>query len=187
VPPKAAPVSFGALIKGKERGNISHFMPQVFIASDHAGFELKNKLVLYVRELGYTVTDFGPLVYDPEDDYPELIKPCAQKVAQEKDSMGIILGGSGQGEAMVANRIGGVRAAVFYGLMKTAESIDIEGTKGINDGYDIVRLERKHNDANILSLGARLVTEPQAKEAVRIFLETRFSGDPRHERRIAAF
>ncbi len=128
----------------------------------------------------------GPLVLDPEDDYPELIAPCAEKVAQNKDSLGIIIGSSGQGEAMVANRQKGIRAAVFYGGAKAPHSFEEEGTSG-TDLFDIVRATRLHNDANILSLGARFISEEEAKEAVRIFLETAFSNAARHARRIAEF
>lgn len=143
---------------------------RIYIATDHAGFELKNALIPYIDSLGHEVEDMGAAILDPEDDYPELIGPCAEKMANESGSLGIILGGSGQGEAMVANRRKGIRAAVFYG-----------------GNLELVRLAREHNDANVLSLGARFVSEDEAKEAVKIFLETQFSGEPRHVRRIAEF
>lgn len=146
----------------------------VYLASDHAGFAYKEELRSYIGSLGYAVVDLGPYVLDPADDYPDYIAPCAQKVANEEGSLGIVLGWSGQGEAMVANRTKGVRAAVFYG--PHAEK-----------GYELVTLAREHNNANILSLGAHFLTLEEAKEAVRIFLGTPFSGDERHVRRLAKF
>ena len=143
---------------------------RVYIASDHAGFALKNVLVPYVNELGYDVIDLGPASYEPADDYPELIRPCAEKVAHESGAFGIVLGWSGQGEAMVANRVPGIRAAVFYGPINQCE---------------VVSLAREHNNANILSLGAHFLTEEDAKAAVRLFLATAFSNEERHLRRIA--
>lgn len=156
---------------------------QLFFAADHGGFEMKAKLIAYARELGHEVEDCGATLYDKDDDYPDFITPCAKKVAQTSGSVGIIGGGSGNGEAMAANRIPGARAAVFHGRTKATEAIDITGAKGADDGYDIVRLARKHNDANILSLGFRFLSEDDAKESIRIFLETPFEGG-RHTRRV---
>jgi ribose 5-phosphate isomerase B len=161
-------------------------MAKIFIASDHAGYALKNALVEHVRTLGYEVEDMGAHTLDPEDDYPDLMTPLARKVALEPESRGIIIGGSGQGEAMCANRVPGVRAAVFYGRRKVTAALDIEGDHS-QDGYDAVRLPRRHNDANVLSIGARFVSGDEADEAVRIFLETDFSDSPRHARRLAKF
>jgi ribose 5-phosphate isomerase B len=142
---------------------------KVYFAADHAGFELKNTLLAFVRdELGYEVEDCGAYTLEPDDDYPLFVKKAAEAVS--KDSAvckGIILGGSGQGEAMVANRYNDVRAAVYYG--------------GV---MDIVMLSRQHNDANMLSLGARFMNEHEAKEAVQLWLLTEFSGEERHVRRI---
>ncbi len=161
-------------------------MPKIFIASDHAGFALKNALVEYVRTLGYAIEDLGALSLDPEDDYPDFVTPLAKRVISEPGSRGIVIGGSGQGEAMCANRVRGIRAAVFYGEMKVKEPLDIEGGHS-EDEYDVVRLPRRHNDANVLSIGARFVSRNEADEAVRIFLETEFSRDERHQRRLAKF
>ncbi len=160
-------------------------MPKVYFASDHAGFDLKNALVAHVRTLGYEVEDLGAFALDPKDDYPDFITPCARRVAEE-NVRGIIIGGSGQGEAMAANRVPGVRAAVFYGPMRVTVALDIEGGRS-EDGYDAVRLPRRHNDANVLSIGARFVSGEEADKAVRIFLETPFSGTERHTRRLAKF
>lgn len=158
----------------------------VYFAGDHAGFALKAALVEHVRGLGHDAEDLGAAVLDSEDDYPDFVTLCATRVAHEPGSFGILVGGSGQGEAMCANRIRGARAAVFYGLMPATETLDIEGAHS-EDGYDLVRIARRHNDANLLAIGARFVSGKQAAEAVRIFLETPFSGSPRHARRLAKF
>lgn len=142
----------------------------VFFASDHAGFELKGTLLAFVKELGHEVEDLGPYALDPSDDYPVYVAPCAEKVADTPNAMGIVLGWSGQGEAMVANRIKGVRAAVFYG-----------------GSTELVTLSREHNNANILSLGAHFLSEDEAKAAVSLFLSTAFTQDERHVRRIGQF
>ncbi|MFZ1987888.1 MAG: RpiB/LacA/LacB family sugar-phosphate isomerase [Minisyncoccia bacterium] len=143
-------------------------MSNIYLASDHAGFALKEALKQYLSGLGYHMEDMGALVLDPEDDYPDFVRLAAHRVATDEDSRGIILGKSGQGEAMAANRIKGARAAVYYG-----------------GNEDIPRLAREHNNANILSLGAGFLSEEEAKRAVDIFLATEFSGESRHLRRIA--
>lgn len=141
----------------------------VYFATDHAGFELKNELVVFVRdELGIAVVDYGAHTYDPEDDYPDFIREAALQVSKDPTSArAIILGGSGQGEAMVANRFPGVRATVYYGSVP-----------------DIITLSREHNDANVLSIGARFVDRSAILDLVRIWLETPFSDDERHVRRL---
>jgi ribose 5-phosphate isomerase B len=141
---------------------------RIYIGTDHAGFELKEKLVVFLRELGHTVEDLGAHAFDEQDDYPDFIRPVALAVARDSESRGIILGGSGQGEAICANRVSGVRAAVYYG-----------------GAVDIAVLSREHNDANILSLGARFVEDEEAQEIVRVWLETPFGGVERHAKRIA--
>ena len=166
-------------------------MPKVYFASDHAGFALKNALIEHVRTLGYDVEDMGAFMLDSNDDYPDFVTPLTQKVSEENAravgaARGVIIGGSGQGEVMCANRVSGIRAAVFYGPRRVTEALDIEGGRS-EDGYDAVRLPRMHNDANVLSIGARFVSGNEADEAVRIFLETPFSDSPRHARRIAKF
>ena len=139
----------------------------IYLATDHAGFELKEKIKKYLVELGMEVEDMGAHEFNPEDDYPDFVRLVAQAVANDPErSRGIIFGGSGQGEAIVANKVKGIRAAVYYGGL-----------------VDIVKLSRQHNDANILSLGARFLTVEQAKEAIKVWLETKFEGG-RHERRI---
>ena len=141
---------------------------KIYIGTDHAGFELKGKLVVFLRELGYEVEDLGAHAYDGEDDYPDFIRPVALAVVGSPESRGVILGGSGQGEAICANRVSGIRAAVYYG-----------------GAVDIAVLSREHNDANILSLGARFIEDDEAKEIVRVWLETPFSGVERHAKRNA--
>ncbi len=138
----------------------------IYIASDHAGFELKKAIVEYLKVKGLEFADLGPFEFNKEDDYPDWIFPCAQKVAEEAGSKGIILGSSGQGEAIVANKVKGIRAVVFYG-----------------GDMEIIRRSRTHNNSQILSLGARYLTLEVAKEAVDLWLNTQFEGG-RHERRI---
>lgn len=161
-------------------------MHKVYFASDHAGFALKNALIEHVRTRGYDVEDLGAFSLEPEDDYPDYMTPLAKRVAEDPESRGIIIGGSGQGEAMCANRVPGIRAAVFYGPREVTVALDIDGGHS-EDGYDAVRLPRRHNNANVLSIGARFVSGDEADEAVRIFLDTPFSDSPRHARRLAKF
>ncbi|MBI1999084.1 MAG: RpiB/LacA/LacB family sugar-phosphate isomerase [Parcubacteria group bacterium] len=159
---------------------------KIFFASDHAGFELKDKLISFVKGLGYDdVLDKGPLAFDPADDYPDFIKLVAEEVSRDpENARGFVMGGGGQGEAIAANRFRGVRAAVFYGPATAKDAVDIEGRKS-GDPYEGIRLAREHNNANVLSLAARFVSREEAETAVRIFLETSFSEEERHKRRIA--
>jgi len=159
---------------------------KIYLACDHAGFSLKNVLLEQLPLLGHEVEDCGAFELNPDDDYPDYVQPLAQKVQAEEGSVGIICAGSGQGEAMCANRLPGIRAAVFYGPMPAHEALDREGGHS-QDGYDAVRLSRRHNNANILSIGARFVSPAQADEAVRTFLTTPFSHDERHVRRLGKF
>ncbi|KND49787.1 MAG: ribose 5-phosphate isomerase B [Parcubacteria bacterium C7867-008] len=159
---------------------------KIFLAADHAGFRLKGALIEQLTLHGHEVEDMGPYDLDPEDDYPEYVIPLAKAVAENPDSFGVICAGSGQGEAMCANRTPGVRAAVFYGKMPVTVALDSEGAHS-EDGFDAVRLPRKHNNANVLSIGSRFISPVDAEEAVSIFLSTEFSEDPRHARRIAKF
>lgn len=144
--------------------------PTIHFATDHAGFVLKEKLLAWVRdELGYEVVDHGAHEYDTDDDYPALIAKAAEAIATRPDDKAIILGGSGQGEAMVANRFTGVRATVYYG-----------------GAPEIVTLSREHNNANVLSLGARFLSEREAQAAITLWFASEFSGEARHQRRIEA-
>lgn len=161
-------------------------MATVYVASDHAGVSLKSVVLEMLAEEGHASVDLGAHDTAAHDDYPDVIRPAAQKVAADPGSFGIVLGGSGHGEAMVANRIAGVRAITFYGPRAAQSPLEEEGTASA-DPYDIVRIGRLHNDANILSIGARFVGEREAREAVRVFLETEFSTQERHARRISKF
>lgn len=161
-------------------------MTKIYLGSDHVGYEFKNTLASYLKGLGYEIEDRGAFNYMADDDYPDFIKQVAESVASDSGSFGIIMGGSGQGEAMCANRTKGVRSIVFYGPKEPITNIDISGEKSI-DPFEIIKLGRMHNDANILSLGLRFTTEDEAKFAVELFLNTKFSGDERHIRRINKF
>lgn len=143
---------------------------KIYIATDHAGFEMKNKLVDFLIARGDDVEDCGAATFDENDDYPDFIRECAKKVANDsdRDCRGVVLGGSGQGEAIVANRTPGIRAALYYG-----------------GPLDIVKLSREHNNANILSLGARFLSQEEAEKALELWLKTPFSGDEKHLRRIS--
>lgn len=140
---------------------------KIYIGSDHAGYELKETLKKFIVELGHEIEGKGDFKYDEDDDYPDFIFPVARAVASDPEhSRGVVIGGSGQGEAMVANRVKGVRAVVYYGGPE-----------------EIIKLSREHNDANILSLGARFISEEEAKKAVELWLKTPFAGG-RHQDRI---
>lgn len=138
---------------------------KVYLATDHGGYELKEILKNWLKENSYEVEDLGAHSLDPNDDYPDFIVPLARKISQEPESLGIISGRSGNGEAIAANKIKGVRAAVC-----------------LNE--EMARKAKEHNDANILSLGADYMSVDEAKNIVRVFLETPFSKDERHVRRI---
>ena len=139
---------------------------KIFIASDHAGYEMKNYLIDVLNDLNHLIEDCGAFTFDPLDDYPDFITPAAKKVASTINSRGIILGGSGQGEAIAANRIQGIRAAVYYGGPR-----------------EIVKLSRLHNNANILSLGARFIVKEDIIDIISLWLSEPFEGG-RHEQRI---
>ncbi len=156
--------------------------PTIYFASDHAGFALKATLVAFVRDvLGYTVVDCGASTYEQNDDYPDFIARAAAYISREPTSRAIILGGSGQGEAMVANRYAHVRATVFYGEPAVMQM------DAVGEELTIIKASRIHNDANVLSLGARFLSDDAAKVAVSEWLSTPFSGDERHVRRIKKF
>jgi ribose 5-phosphate isomerase B len=158
-------------------------MTKVYFAADHAGYEIKNQLVAYVRdELKMDVEDCGALTNDPADDYPAIIAAAAKKLSadalQGKDSKAVVAGASGQGEAMVANRFKGVRCALYYGTAGK-EQTDMSGKS-----LDMIASTRGHNDANAISLGLRFLSLEEAKDAVKKFLTTDFSKEERHARRI---
>ena len=139
---------------------------RVYLGSDHAGYELKMHLVNHLTKQGHEAVDVGPHVYDPEDDYPSYCLHAGAKVVADEGSLGIVIGGSGNGEQIAANKIDGVRAALVWRT-------------------EIAQLARQHNDANVISIGAREHTLDEATTFVDAFLATPFSGNPRHARRIA--
>lgn len=139
---------------------------RVHLGSDHAGFELKTRLATVLSVDGHDVIDHGPSEFDPEDDYPIFCIPAAAAVVADPGSLGIVIGGSGNGEQMAANKVDGVRSALVY-------------------DDETARLGRLHNDANVMGIGARMHTDDEAVGLVRVFLETSFSGEERHARRIA--
>ncbi len=139
---------------------------KIHLATDHAGLEQKDKIKRHLTDSGHDVIDHGAYEYDALDDYPDFIFPCAKAVAEDSKSRGIILGGSGQAEEMAANRIKGVRAAVFY-----------------NGPKEIIELSRQHNNANILSLGARFIPEEEIYQIIEMWFNTDFEAG-RHQRRV---
>jgi len=138
---------------------------RVYIGSDHAGFELKSALVEHMSTAGHEVVDIGPHAYDAQDDYPPYCLETGRRVVADPGSLAVVIGGSGNGEQIAANKVAGVRAALAWS-QRTAQ------------------LSRQHNDANVISLGAREHDIPTAISLVETFLATPFSHDPRHQRRI---
>ncbi len=138
---------------------------KIYLAADHAGFKLKEEIKKYLSEQNYEVEDSGAFSFEKDDDYPEFISKAAEKVSENPDSKGIIFGKSGAGEEIVANKFKNIRAVLGF-------------------SEENVRLSREHNDANILSLGSEFESLEKAKVLVKIFLETPFSEEERHRRRI---
>ncbi len=138
---------------------------RIHIGSDHAGLELKALLINHLTSKGHDVTDHGPFEYNALDDYPVFCIPAAQAVASDPDSLGIVLGGSGNGEQMAANKVKGIRAALVWSV-------------------EIANLAREHNNANVISIGGRMHSPEVCKELIDTFIATPFSFDERHMRRI---
>ncbi|WP_433387054.1 ribose-5-phosphate isomerase [Micromonospora sp. KLBMP9576] len=139
---------------------------RVYLGSDHAGFELKVHLVNHLTKEGYDVVDVGPHAFDPDDDYPAFCLHTGDRVVADGGSLGVVIGGSGNGEQIAANKVAGVRAALAWST-------------------DTAQLAREHNDANVVAVGARQHTLDEATAIVEAFLTTPFSGNDRHARRIA--
>ncbi len=156
---------------------------KIAVTTDHAGFEALNKIKELLVELGHEYIDYGPHSFDADDDYPDFMFPAAKAVAQKLCEVGIILGGSGQGEAMAANRIKGVRCALFYGPITAKEAVDVDGNKS-DDPYEILKLSRQHNLANVLSLSSRFLTTEEMNNAIKVWLSTPFGSEERHLRRV---
>jgi len=138
---------------------------RVYLGSDHAGYELKTHLLSQLGGHGYQLVDVGPHSYDPEDDYPAYCIATGLQVVADAGSLGVVIGGSGNGEQIAANKVVGVRAALAW-------------------NSETAQLAREHNDANVVAIGARQHTLEEATELVAVFLATAFSGNPRHARRI---
>ena len=138
---------------------------RVYLGSDHAGFELKDHLLGWLEEAGHEPVDCGPTLYDAQDDYPPFCLLAASRTANDPGSFGIVLGGSGNGEQIAANKVPGIRAALVW-------------------SEEIASLARLHNDANVISIGARMHTPEEAARFVEVFLDTAFTNEDRHIRRI---
>ncbi|MFA5095286.1 MAG: RpiB/LacA/LacB family sugar-phosphate isomerase [Candidatus Paceibacterota bacterium] len=148
---------------------------KIFIGTDHAGYVLKEKLVSSLKAQGYEVVDKGAFKYDEGDDYPDFVVPVAREVSKDPNNVkGIILGATGEGEAIAANKFPHVRAVAYYGQSQSV----------VDDEADVIVRSRQHNNTNILSLGARYLTEEKMMEAVNLWLNTLFSGAERHIRRL---
>ncbi|OGJ01586.1 hypothetical protein A3G98_02445 [Candidatus Nomurabacteria bacterium RIFCSPLOWO2_12_FULL_37_8] len=148
---------------------------KIYIGTDHAGYGLKEKLLLSLKGQEYEVIDKGAYEYNEHDDYPDFVIPVARAVSKDSNNAkGIIIGATGQGEAITANKFPNVRAVVYYGK---SESV-------VDDEADVIIRSRQHNDANILYLGARYLTEEEMMNVVNLWLKTSYSGDERHVRRL---
>ena len=149
---------------------------KIFSGTDHAGYVLKEKLVSSLKGEGHEVIDKGAYEYNEHDDYPDFIIPVAQEVSKSPDTVkGIVIGATGQGEAIAANKFSHIRAVVYYGKAKVV----------VDDEADIIVRSREHNNSNILSLGARFLTEEEMMAAVDLWLKTSYTGSERHVRRLA--
>jgi ribose 5-phosphate isomerase B len=157
---------------------------KIALATDHAGFEQLKQLKDYLTAAGHECVDYGPTAFDAADDYPDFIFPAARAVAEGECEVGIIMGGSGQGEAMAANRVKGVRCTLFYAPAVAKTAIDAEGHQS-DDPYEILRLSRQHNHANMLSLSARFLSFNETKQAVEAWLSTSYDDAERHTRRVS--
>ncbi len=157
---------------------------KVYLATDHTGFKLKNEIKDVLENEGYEVEDCGAYEYNKDDDYPDFISKAAEVVSKDPENCrGIIFGGSGQAEMMIANKFKGVRCALFYAAIPPVRAADITGRMS-DDSFEVIRLTREHNNANMLSVGVRFMTDEDAIKGVKLWLNTSFPGDERHVRRI---
>lgn len=160
---------------------------KIAVTTDHTGLAyggVYDAIKTFIGMLGHEVVDYGPKELDMNDDYPQLIFPAAEAVARGECEVAIIMGGSGQGEAMAANRIRGVRCTLFYGPMIAKQPVDAEGNTS-EDPYEILKLSRQHNHANVLSLSARFLDLDEMQRAIQTWLGTPYSSEERHARRVA--
>ncbi|MFI5270609.1 MAG: RpiB/LacA/LacB family sugar-phosphate isomerase [Candidatus Saccharimonadales bacterium] len=156
---------------------------KIALSTDHAGFKQLYDLKDFLEAHGHETVMFGPKALNEDDDYPDFIFPAAFSVAKNECEVGIVFGGSGQGEAMAANRVKGVRCTVFYGPIAPLAEIDANGGTS-QDPYEILKLSRKHNHANMLSLAGRFLSKEQIQHAVLTWLYAPFSDEERHKRRV---
>src|SRR5258708_1257703 len=157
---------------------------KIYLGTDHAGFALKEVVKKFLQQEGYAVEDCGAYSFDKDDDYPDFVGKAAQNVSRDpENTRGIVLGGSGEAEMMVANKYKGVRCALFYTPAIPVTAADVTGRIS-TDPFEIIRLTREHNNANMLSLSARFLKEEDALKAVKLWLEKTFSRDARHLGRV---
>jgi ribose 5-phosphate isomerase B len=157
---------------------------KVALSTDHAGYNRLASLKAGLELAGYEIVDFGPEHFDIQDDYPDFIRPACSALLSNECSYGIIFGGSGQGEAMMANRHNGIRCTVWYGPSVAHEAVSAEGVVS-TDPYEILRLSKEHNNANMLSIAGRFVDDAETLKVAILWLNHRFLGGERHVRRIS--
>lgn len=156
---------------------------KIALSTDHAGYERLKKLKEGLELAGYATHDFGPATFNIDDDYPDFIKPACEAVLAGGCEVGIIFGGSGQGEAMSANRFKGIRCTVWYGPSVPIEAINAEGIVS-NDPYELLKLSKEHNNANMLSIAGRFVSDTETLKVAILWLNQKFNAEERHQRRI---
>jgi ribose 5-phosphate isomerase B len=156
---------------------------KIALSTDHAGFNRLKRLKDGLELAGYATHDFGPASFNIDDDYPDFIRPACDAILAGGCSLGIIFGGSGQGEAMAANRFNGIRCTVWYGPSVPIEAVNAEGTIS-NDPYEILKLSKLHNNANMLSIAGRFVSDEESLKVAILWLNQQFSAEERHLRRI---
>jgi len=155
---------------------------KIALSTDHAGFERLKRLKAGLEIAGYSCIDFGPAQFNIDDDYPDYIKPAAESILAGGCEYAIIFGGSGQGEAMAANRFNGIRCTVWYGPSMPVEAVNAEGVLS-TDPYELLTLSKEHNNANVLSIAGRFVGDEEALKVAILWLNKKFGGEERHVRR----
>ncbi len=156
---------------------------KIYLATDHAGFKLKEVVKEFLLGQDYEVEDCGATTFETHDDYPDFIRKASEKISANPFDRAIIFGGNGQAEALLANKYPHVKAVVFYGPKEPTTTVDATGRVSA-DPYEMIRLTREHDNSNVLSLAARFLTDDEALEAVKLWLKTPFSEDARHVRRL---
>jgi ribose 5-phosphate isomerase B len=156
---------------------------KIALSTDHAGYERLKKLKEGLELAGYACHDFGPAQFNVDDDYPDYIKPACEAILAGGCQLGIIFGGSGQGEAMAANRFNGIRCTVWYGPSVPIEAVNAEGIIS-SDPYEILKLSKEHNDANMLSIAGRFVNDDDTLKVAIKWLNETYKNVERHQRRI---